>query len=232
MHLQSCSTFTITTSKGDNMAGIPYNDNSPAPAPGNSGQSPAPPSSGSTSSTNKGTIDDPVRLGTAFTYTDRYNYSDLDHYSAKYTVTITKVTPISRDEIEKLGFQRPENNPLIDYVMVDMDLVVENATFKKGTNSIGYMYLSDYQPDVWGIKTKSGNSLIGGRTFGFDGSLLSNAREKLSDYPKVTDGDSKSYSVSGKILLPILNGEESFLVLKMLDSNLDYDDSFIYFKLQ
>lgn len=155
-------TITITTN-ANSQAGIPYNDNSdgpalgpgsnapaPAPAPAPTPTQPAKPSG--SASANKGTLNDPVAFGTAFTYTDRYNYGNFDHYSAKYTVTVTSVTPISRDEIEKLGFKRPEDDPLVDYVMVEIDLIVENATFKKGTDPLSsdYKYLSDFKPYVWG----------------------------------------------------------------------------------
>jgi hypothetical protein len=235
----STQTITITTSK---TAGIPYNDNSNGPALGTSGSgstsssgssgSNHSSSSSSATSSNKGTLDDPVKLGTAFTFTDYYNYGSFDHYSAKYTIKVTKVTPISRDEIANMGFKRPEDDPKIDYVSIDVDLKVENATFKKGAESyFDYKYLQTYRPSVWGVRTKSGFKIIGGRDFGFDGSLGRNA-ESVTNHEQVYEGDSKSYSASGKILMPVYKNEENYMVIQRQDSTLEYEDTFIYFRLQ
>lgn len=59
-----------------------------------------------------------------------------------------------------------------------------------------------------------------------------NLRDLLSDFPKVYEGDSKSFEVSGKMILPVQKTGESYLVIRRQDSNLEYDDSFIYFKLK
>lgn len=232
-------TITITTAK---MAGIPYHDNSDGPALGSSGST-----SGSTSgtgstgtndsaqpsaSTNKGTPDDPVKFGTAFTFTDRYNHDTFDNYSAKYTITLKKVTPISLDEIEKLGLTRPSEDPLVEYVIVDMDVKVENATYKIGRETYSdYKELASYRPYVWGVKIKGGNSIIGGRDYGFEGSLESNVRNIVGDQ-RIYEGDSRSYSASGKVLLPVYKGVENFFIIKNQDFNLRYEDSLIYFNLQ
>ncbi len=190
-------------------------------------------SAGSASS-NKGTLSDPVKLGTAFTYNDYYNYNPgvSANWSAKYTLTVKKATPISKDDIEKLGFKRPTEEDF-NYLMLDLHLKTENAKFKNGSDSLyDYNYLDQYTPYVWGSKTATGDGVIGGTDYGFDGSLNSNLRELLKDYPKVYEGDSKSFEVSGKMILPVLKTGESYLVIRRQDSKLEYDDSFIYFKLK
>ncbi|UKS25774.1 hypothetical protein LOZ80_30100 [Paenibacillus sp. HWE-109] len=56
--------------------------------------------------------------------------------------------------------------------------------------------------------------------------------DALPDFPKVKEGESKSYSASGKIILPVIKGQENYLIFTRSDSTLEYEDTFIYFKLQ
>lgn len=224
----------ITSSGGvPSNAGIPYNDNSSS-TPSTSKPSA---STNTAASSNKGTMSDPVKLGSSFTYTDSYNAAGslIGHYSAQYTFSISKVTSISRDQIEKLGFRRPEENSKINYVLLDVNLKVKNAVFKKynnGSDDYDYHFLNSYRPSIWGVKTASGDSIIGGTDHGFDGSLSDNI-SKIVDYSeKVYQGDSKSYETSGKILLPVISGQENLFTLQRSNSELEYDDTFIYFKLK
>ncbi|MEK4511067.1 stalk domain-containing protein [Paenibacillus sp. FSL K6-2524] len=239
----------VITSSGEVAPelGIPNKDNTTKPTPSatptptaaptateTAKATAAPATSSSATTNNKGTMTDPIKLGTAFTYTDYYNYNPSENHSttAQYTLAVKKVTPITRDEIVKLGYTRPANDDKIDYVMVDLDLKVKNATFKKGASSLVALYLAQYTPEIWGVKTASGGSIIGGTDFGFDGSLSDNIDLVLSDFPKVADGESKSFEASGKVLLPIVKGAENLLAIKRQDTSLDYDASFIYFKLK
>lgn len=202
----------------------------PAPAPEQTKPAPTTPSK---PSSNKGTLKDPIGLGASFTYTDINRSESIGNTSAQYTFAIKKVEPISLDGIEALGFRKPEKNDKMEYVMLTVDLKVNNATLtKKGTGD-DYQFLTLIEPHIWGVQTASGNSIIGGTDYGFDGSLSSNIDKALDDpYTKLYVGDSKSYSASGKILLPIYKGEENYFVLRQKDDKLEYDDSFIYFKLK
>lgn len=213
-------------------AGIPSKDNSSSSSTKPASQKP----SSSASSGNAGTISDPIRLGTSYTYTDYDNYKagEYDTSSATYTVTVNGTTPISREEIESLGFKKPEDNSLVDYVLVNVTVGVSNAALKKGSDSSqsGYKYLSSYVPSFWGVKTPDGNSLIGGNDGGFDGSLDRSIDNALSDFPKVVPGDSKSYQATGNILMPIYKGQENLLTIKKNDVSLAYDNAFVYFDLE
>lgn len=194
------------------------------------------PSTSGTASTNKGTLSDPIKLGTSFAFYDSFDYKAgiYDVTSAQYTVTLKKVTPITRDQIAALGFKRPDDDPKVDYVMVDMNLKVKDAVIKAGSdqNEDGFAYLSSFEPNVWGVKTPSGKSIIGGTNYGFDGSLSRKTLEVLPDMPKIKPGEKGSYEVTGQILMPIVSGEENYFVIKRQYVDMDYDASFIYFKMK
>ncbi|CAH1216902.1 hypothetical protein PAECIP111893_04201 [Paenibacillus plantiphilus] len=188
----------------------------------------------SQSSNNKGTKNDPIGLGASFTYTDTYSEPTLGNSSAQYTFTIKKVEPISLEGIEALGFRKPEKNAQTEHVMLTVDLAVKNATYLKKGTEYDYTHLVSMSPGFWGVKTPDGNSIIGWTAGGFDGSLSRNTLDIMEelDYPKLKVGESKSYNVSGKIILPIFKNDENYFILQREDSTLEYEDRFIYFKLK
>ncbi|RJX37414.1 copper amine oxidase N-terminal domain-containing protein [Paenibacillus pinisoli] len=193
-----------------------------------------PPSGSASASSNKGTFNDPVKFNTAFTYKELVNYKpeENDTSSADFTVTVTKVVPISLDQIVALGFQRPENNPDIEYRMVSINLKVKNATMKSKDKN-GYKFLSSYRPYISGVETPDGHYIIGSTDFGFDGAIAEATREVLPDFPQVTPTTKgSSFEVNGKVLLPIVKGEENYMVVSRSDSTLEYEDRKIFFKLQ
>ncbi|CAH1216898.1 hypothetical protein PAECIP111893_04200 [Paenibacillus plantiphilus] len=203
------------------------------PAPTTPAPTKPTPSTPSKPSSNKGTMKDPIGLGASFTYTDIRRHDSLGDVSIQYTFAIKKVEPISLDAIESLGFVKPEKNDKREFVMLTVDLKVNNATLLKQGTGGDYPYLTLSTPYIWGVETTSDNYIVGGREFGFEGSLDSNIDKVLDDpFTKLHIGDSKSYSVTGKVLLPIVKGEENLLVLQREDDTLDYDESFIYFKLK
>ncbi|UKS25773.1 copper amine oxidase N-terminal domain-containing protein [Paenibacillus sp. HWE-109] len=176
------ATKTVSVSIGgyvDPNAGVPSKDNSSGSTSTSGGAS-----SGSTGSTSgnqgsaskrSGSSSDPILLGSSFTYVDKVNYKEGEENttSAKYTVTVNTVKPISTTEIEALGYRKPEANALIEYKLIDISLKVDNATFKKGSKTDAYysdQYLSMYSPNLWGSKTSDGNHIIGGNESGFEGS--------------------------------------------------------------
>lgn len=212
-------------------------DHSPTNTPpSTSTPKPSTPSTSGTATTNKGTLSDPIKLGTSFAFYDSFDYKagEYDVTSAQYTVTLKKVTPITRDQIADFGFNRPDDDPDMNYVLVDMHLKVKDAVIKPGSdeNQLGYAYLSSFTPSVWGVKTPSGKSIIGGTDYGFDGSLDSETTKVLPDIPKLMPGEKGSYEVTGQILMPVLAGEENYFVIKRQYVDMDYDASFIYFKMK
>lgn len=188
----------------------------------------------SPSSNNKGTLNDPIGLGASFTYTDIKNSDYFGNTSAQYTFTVKKAEPISLEAIEALGFKKPEKNAQTEYMMLTVDLIVKNASYLKKGSEYDSEYLSSIEPRIWGVKTAEGNSIIGGTDYGFEGSLDRNISSVLGElsYSKLNVGDSKSYSVSGKILLPVYKNDVNYFILQRSDESIDYDARFIYFKLK
>ncbi|MEW9701270.1 stalk domain-containing protein [Paenibacillus sp. SI8] len=225
-------TVEITSSGSvPSNAGIPDKDNS-----GSAPATPTPaPQSRPSASGNTGSLTDPIAFGSSFTYTDNYNYKEGEHdtTSVQYTVTVKKATPITRDEIEALGFKKPEASSTVDYVMVDLNVKAANASMKKGSDSgeRGYEYLRSYVPKIWGSKTLDGDAkIIGGTEYGFDGAFQRVLEDKV-EFTKITQGNPGSYEVSGKVLLPIIKGQSNLFVLQKQDTDIEYDSSMIHFKL-
>ncbi|MGF7048616.1 hypothetical protein J2T13_003124 [Paenibacillus sp. DS2015] len=188
------------------------------------------------SSKKQGTLSNPVKLKTEFTYADIYNLKDekYNSYKVQYSVKINKVTPISYAGVEKLGFKRPDGKDGINYVLLDLSIKVKNATMTKGKKSeFGYEFLNLMKPSVFGVKDVKGeDSIIGGTDYGFDGSLDRNLDKILGDNVKLYPGQSRSYQYSGKLLLPVLKGKESLFAIRYRDYSIPYEESFIYFKLK
>lgn len=231
------STSTITINKSDDNFGIPYKDaNNNGNNNGNSGNTsnkPNPPKETEpVASGNSGTLSNPVKLGTTFTYQDAVNYSDVT--KAKFSVTVHDATKITTSYIEDLGFRVSSDNDF-DYYLVDMSVKASDISFTADKeNGLGYTFMTNITPSIWGSVSVGGSKIIGGTPHGFDGSLNSELRAFLGDdMGRLTDGASgKSYNIRGKVILPVTKGEESYLVLRNQDSKLDYEKSFYYFKLK
>lgn len=194
------------------------------------------PSGSASTSSNKGSLEDPVKFNTAFTYKELVNYKpeEYDTSSADFTLTVKKTAPITIDQIVDHGFQRPEEDPALEYKLVTLNLKVKNATMKNSKKNDGYdyMFLSSFRPYIWGAQAVNGHYVIGGTDYGYKGSLSVAISDALSDYPKVTETSKSSYEVTGTVILPVIKGEENYLVITKSDSTLEYDDRKIYFKLQ
>jgi hypothetical protein len=221
--------------------GKPVNDNSkpsatPKPSatatPKPSATATPKPAASSKPSTSKGSISDPVPLGQSFTWSPVINYNPgkAETLSSTITMTINKATPITTSEIASLGFET-KGDSKVEYAMVDVSLKVSNATFKKGSESDDATYLSSFKPIIWGVKTPDSAYIIGGTDYGFDTSL-STAVSNVTDGAKVREGESKSFEASGQIIMPLIKGEENYLVYRNLTNGMDYDASFMYFKLK
>ncbi|RIX51279.1 copper amine oxidase N-terminal domain-containing protein [Paenibacillus nanensis] len=184
---------------------------------------------------NKGTFADPVKFGTAFTYTDLVNYKpgEYDTSSADYTVTLKKVTPIPVSDYEDYRIDTTDLDPDVEYVRVLVDLKVKNVTMKAGSEGTGYAYLANFTPQIWGAQALNDYYVIGGWDSGFAGSMDEKIDAVLPDFPKVTPSTKgASFEVSGEWLLPVIKGQENYLVLSRQDTTLDYEDTKIFFKLK
>lgn len=219
-----------------NNPGVPYKDNTPVNSetvPANSTPVPtsAPKStSAPVSSKSKGTLQDPVKLGEAYSWSAKEEYLDTIA-SADYTFVVKKVEPITVEQIAALGFKTDADDYKFDYVMVTCETSVSNAKIESGTYYLGLPFYRD----VWGSKTPSGHSIIGGTDYGFEGSMndmLDEATKDSEGYlKKINAGEVHNFKYEGKVILPITKGQENYLVI-VKDESLDYSDKFIYFALK
>lgn len=119
---------------------------------------------------------------------------------------------------------RADSDDRLEYRILDVSLAAEIKL-----NDCSYdesLYLSVFMPSVAGSRTEDGHLVIGQRTYGFDGALKDNLREKLN-FQKINVGESGSYSVEGKIIIPVYKGEKSYLILEN-----DADAEELYFCLE
>lgn len=182
------------------------------------------------SSKSKGTLQDPVKLGEAYSWSAKEEYLDTIA-SADYTFVVKKVEPITVEQIAALGFKTDADDYKFDYVMVTCETSVSNAKIESGTYYLGLPFYRD----VWGSKTPSGHSIIGGTDYGFEGSMndmLDEATKDSEGYlKKINAGEVHNFKYEGKVILPITKGQENYLVI-VKDESLDYSDKFIYFALK
>ena len=182
----------------------------------------------STSDKGSGTLNSPIALNQKHTWTSTEDYLD-DSMTGTYSYTVKSVKKISLDEVEDLGFRRPEAKDNIEYALVDIAVEVKNAELKK-VDGDGSAYLSAWDRDIWGVKTPTGESIIGATDYGFDGSL-NNAIRDACNYKKVTPGMKESFKAQGKVLMTLYKNKTNYMVIRN-HAIADYDSSFIYFKLK
>ncbi|WP_181438879.1 stalk domain-containing protein [Paenibacillus sambharensis] len=203
---------------------------------GSSAGSSASPSTGTApagTSKNKGSLSDPIAIGTSYTYTDTYSYKPEVNgsYGATYTITLNKVASLSADGFKKLGLTSPDNFDEVDYKLVTLTMKISNAWFKAGSEETD-MYLSMFRPSIWGTRAvDNSSSVIGVQDYGFDGSLSSNNSDQTVGV-KVAPGQKKSYEVTGKAIVGVPKGQQSVLAFRKTTPDLEYEESFIYYSLK
>ncbi len=230
---------TETIYLSSNNSGIPYKDNTPVvtsqPSTSTGTNTPAPASpKASTAPVNTsksaGTLQDPVKLG------ETYSWSASEEYlgttaSADYTYVVKKVEPITLSQIAALGFKTDSDDAKFDYVIITCEQTVSNAKIASGE---AYLSLPFYR-SVFGSKTASGKSIIGGTDYGFDGSMKSNMDLATQDSEgfnkKIKAGEVYNFKVEGKIIVPLTKGEENYFVITK-DESLEYSKSHLYFALK
>jgi hypothetical protein len=183
-----------------------------------------------TTSKNAGTLEDPIKLGDTYSWSAREKYIDT-YASADYSFTVKNVKPITLDDVESLGIRYGSNAVHFDFVMITAEVKVSNGKIESGEE---FMYLP-FARDIWGSKTSTGMSIIGGTDYGFEGSLMDNCRATVEDsngfIKKLKAGEVCEFSYSGNIILPLTKDAENYLVI-LKDGSLDYYDSFAYFRLK
>ncbi len=208
-------------SDNDEQEGQPIKDAEPS---GNSNTS----TNESTPSTNgDGTLSSPVGFNQKHTWTSTEDYLK-DTMSGTFSYTVKSVEKISIDEVEDLGFKRPEAKDNLEYALVDLLVEVKNAELKKGDGT-GSAYLTGWARSIWGVKTATGQSIIGATDYGFDGSLKDAIRAACNS-KKITPGMEESFKAQGKVLMTLYKDKTNYMVIRNYAIK-DYDSSFIYFKL-
>lgn len=232
------STQSINLSS--NNSAIPYKDNTPVSTEPGTGSTPVPQSTAPASTPNSSgsgnasksaaTLKDPVKFG------DTYSWSASEDYignrvSADYSFRVKKVEPITVQDISDLGFKTDEDSYKFNYAMVTVEQTVSNAKIQSGD---AYLRLPFYR-DIFGSKTPSGSSIIGGTDYAFDGSLSDSSRGATEDSQgyakKIIPGEVHNYKYEGKIILPLSKYEKNYLVITK-DGSLEYSDRYIYFCLE
>lgn len=184
-------------------------------------------SSSSSSSSSSATVSSPVRAGDTYSWSGSKEYLK-DTLSATYSLSVTKSVDLSLSEIERLGFERPTDSK-IEYKMVTVKFDAKNAKLTQVSGD-GYMYQTELTPNIWGSTAADGQYIVGGTDYGFDGSLKRVISAKVS-YDKLTTGKTVSFSVEGKIILPVVKGQTNYLVIRN-DFERDYNADKMYFKLK
>ncbi len=222
---------TPVSFESDSGASTPSSANTPVPA-NTSAPVNTPNNSGTVSvSKNAATLKDPVKLGDTYSWSASEKYLDTIA-SADYSFKVKKVEPITIKDISDLGFRTDEEDAeLMEYVMVTVEQSVSNAKIQSGE---AFLRLPFYR-SVFGSKTPFGNSIIGGRDYGFSGSLQKNAEDVTKDdkgiIKKIFPGQVHNFKYEGKIILPITKSVKNYLVITK-DESLEYSERYIYFSLE
>lgn len=223
-------TQTIKLSSNGAVAPTQPANNNPTPSstPASTPVSSAP----AKTSKSAGTLNDPIKIGETFSWSATEKTTSTITASADYTFTVKKVEPISAEEMTKLGIKTTYDATKIEYVMVTAEQTVSNAKLVSGEAT--YMY-STFSRHIVGSKTSSGKSIIGGKDYGFAGSLRDNAGKATEDSAgfkiKIAPGEVHNYKYEGKILLPITKGEVSYMSLTK-DAGLEYTVRQAFFSLK
>ena len=185
--------------------------------------------SNTATSKNKGTFDDPVELGSSFSWFDE-SLSTSFGYESDVTMSVTGVKKLSSADITALGFDITEDLQL-EYVLVSLNIICKNVTPTELEDPD--IYYSNTQPSIWGSETPTGRSVIGGTDYGFDGSISRNLSDRYpSGSNTINKGSSASeINFSGDVLLPVFIGETNYLVMQKANHELEYDAQKIHFKL-
>ncbi|GGA07411.1 hypothetical protein GCM10008018_61470 [Paenibacillus marchantiophytorum] len=227
------STQTVEITSGTRTgSGIPDKDNTTKPTPKpTAAPTPPPVTKPSEGSSNSGT----VSSGVSVAYTDIYNnpYSK-GQWKANYKVSVNKVTPVTAEQVVDLGFKKPDDTSTTSWALVDVTVKADNITYTQVKPDPGseYGYISSIVPQFSGVTVADKSAkIIGVTDYGFDGSFSRNLDDALGSDRKIKPGETKSYNVSGKILVTLFKGQSNMLWIRQQDSTVEFDSSALYIKL-
>ncbi|ACL77625.1 hypothetical protein [Ruminiclostridium cellulolyticum] len=181
-------------------------------------------------STAIGSINNPVPLNQKYTWSETKSFLD-DQITGTFSMTVKSFKKVTLDELKEMGITAKDREDH-EYAIVDILWEVQNAKITK-VKGQGSAFLSvGWDPYIWGIKTSDKASIIGTMNYGFDGSL-DDAIDEATDLRKITPGMTESFKAEGKVILDLYKNKTNFLVMQNEQiRNVDYDGSFIYFKLK
>lgn len=176
-----------------------------------------------------GTLGSPVGLNQKYTWSETKEFLD-DKISGTYSMTVKSFKKLTQGEMDEIGIK--DNDTRCEYAIVDVLWEVQNAQITK-VKGDGEAYLSvGWSPDIWGTKTSAGDSVIGSIDYGFDGTL-DDAVDEATDLRKITPGMVESFTAEGKVIIKLYKNKTNYLVVQNEQlREIDYNGSFIYFKLQ
>jgi hypothetical protein len=179
---------------------------------------------------NAGTLADPVEFGKTFTWEDE-NKSKSYGFKSTASVSVTKAVKLTSTELVAMGF-KASTDPEIEYYKVS--LVIKGKNVTPTTLDTAYLVYSNTQPSIYGSISKSGVKVIGSTAYGFDGSISRAMSDRYAGVStKINKGSiAAEVNYSGDIILPVVKGEECYLVIRKANSELENNSRNIHFKLK
>jgi len=155
------------------------------------------------------TEESPAPLQNTYTWSGSIDSEDLGTYGFTYSFTVKNVKPITVEEIEALNVKVNQDDPTkqLEYRMLTV-VVSADVTMTKETDS--KHYLSSYYPKPVDSQTTNDASVIGCLDYGFDGCLIDSI-EKATNSGTLEIDKPASYTAEGKVIVPVIKGEKSFL---------------------
>ncbi|SHJ57513.1 hypothetical protein SAMN02745136_00429 [Anaerocolumna jejuensis DSM 15929] len=187
------------------------------------------------------TFDSPVPLGSTYTYDKSFSRIG-DKLSGEFSITVNKVTDLTDVELKDIGYVKgsieEENAEYYDYRLINVTWEVKDAKIielaKNGPDASKYknnVYKRYIRPILAGVTdAKDSKSYLNIYTLdGFDGSFQSNMNDKFK-WSTLELDSTVSFTMTGNIILPVLNYTENYLRFGKVGTN-TYDED-IYFKIQ
>lgn len=205
------STTSPSTTESPDIISVepnPESENEKNPEPTSESEQPATPIS-EINIAPSATFESPTPFGSAYVWSGTKE-TTAETYEYKYTYAVKNVKPLTAAEIEEFNLKVNDDDRL-EYKIVD---VFVSADIKlTSRNEGGSLYLTYFLPSLIGSTASDGSMVIGGIDYGFEGSLRKSL-QTTANSKKISVGQSGSYSVEGKIILPVIKGEKSYLTLR------------------
>lgn len=168
-----------------------------------------------------GTIKAPIAMNTAFTWKEETDYLLDEVISADFTLKVVGSEDIT-SQAETYRFKLEDDQEL---KLLTVEFDVKSATIIKA-DGVGEMLLGKIRPYVWGSESKEGSRSVDYNDSTFEGSLSKVIDQQLNS-ENIKSGETKSYSITGKVAVATKKNETNYLVISNFGEN-----SKIYFAIQ